>query len=195
MDLSSTLLQSFQRTMQTRHQPLLLMRLFAATDPPDRSFDATHWWFDYAPSGVNLQSCHDVSWGVPARQNGQLGQRGQTMLSNPRALQRFQVSYATAPKRVPRRFWLGSRGTAATPKEHRCPVCELAPLHGRTGTVVVASAGRPRYHGIRLDDGLVVVVPAGNLKCGARQGHAIRLRHVRHSRTAVLVSQSHVGRP
>lgn len=35
--------------------------------------------------------------------------------------------------------------------------------HGATGTVEIISRGRPRNHGIRLDDGRLVAVPCGNL--------------------------------
>lgn len=36
-------------------------------------------------------------------------------------------------------------------------------LHDRAGTVVVVGDGKPRNHGVRLDDGPLVVVPCGNL--------------------------------
>lgn len=36
------------------------------------------------------------------------------------------------------------------------------PLHDRVGTVVVASRGKPRNHGININ-GVVYVVPCGNL--------------------------------
>lgn len=49
-----------------------------------------------------------------------------------------------------------------------------ARYHGRVGTVVIRSTkGKPRNHGIRLDDGTLVVVACGNLRrllpvaCGA----------------------------
>lgn len=37
------------------------------------------------------------------------------------------------------------------------------PLHGKTGTVVIASKRKPRNHGILIDD-VMYVVPAGNLQ-------------------------------
>lgn len=39
----------------------------------------------------------------------------------------------------------------------------FAPLHGRTGVVVIASRGKPRNHLVQLDGGPLVVVPCGNL--------------------------------
>ena len=59
------------------------------------------------------------------------------MMSYPRIGQRVQVWYAA--KRLP------------------------MPLHGRIGTVVVRSKGRPRNHGVEID-GTLFVVPAGNLR-------------------------------
>ena len=35
--------------------------------------------------------------------------------------------------------------------------------HGQRGTVVIVGRKRPRNHGVRLDSGQVVIVPAGNL--------------------------------
>ena len=40
---------------------------------------------------------------------------------------------------------------------------DFMPLHGRIGIVKVSSRGRPRNHGIEID-GVVWVVPAGNLR-------------------------------
>jgi hypothetical protein len=37
------------------------------------------------------------------------------------------------------------------------------PLHGRLGIVRVSGRGRPRNHGVEID-GVVWVVPAGNLR-------------------------------
>lgn len=37
------------------------------------------------------------------------------------------------------------------------------PLHGKVGTAVVASRGKPRNHGIEIS-GTVYVVPCGNLR-------------------------------
>jgi len=38
-----------------------------------------------------------------------------------------------------------------------------APLHGKVGTVVVVSRGKPRNHGVEID-GKLYVVPCGNLR-------------------------------
>lgn len=46
----------------------------------------------------------------------------------------------------------------------------LMPLHGRTGTVVIISAGRPRNHGILVDNRLYIV-PCGNLELGGTHGY------------------------
>ena len=43
--------------------------------------------------------------------------------------------------------------------EDRLPM----PLHGRIGTVVVRSRGKPRNHGVEID-GALFVVPCGNLR-------------------------------
>ena len=43
-------------------------------------------------------------------------------------------------------------------------VRDCVPYHDRTGTVVIASTGKPRNHLVRIDDGPLVVVPCGNLK-------------------------------
>ena len=40
----------------------------------------------------------------------------------------------------------------------------LTPWHGCTGVVVHAGRGRPRNHTVRLDNGRMVGVPAGNLR-------------------------------
>lgn len=40
----------------------------------------------------------------------------------------------------------------------------MMPLHGRVGRVVTVSTGRPRNHGVEVDDGRRVAVPAGNLR-------------------------------
>ncbi len=37
------------------------------------------------------------------------------------------------------------------------------PLHGKPGTVVIASHGKPRNHAVRVD-GSVYIVPCGNLQ-------------------------------
>jgi hypothetical protein len=50
---------------------------------------------------------------------------------------------------------------------YRASVRSVAPWHGRTGVVVVASRGKPRNHGIDID-GTLVVVPCGNLRGGPR---------------------------
>lgn len=46
---------------------------------------------------------------------------------------------------------------------YRRSVAPHAPHHGRAGVVVAAGKGRPRNHLVRLDGGLLVVVPCGNL--------------------------------
>lgn len=66
------------------------------------------------------------------------------MLSNPKVGQRVQV-------------WYGRRSRA------------LMPLHGRTGTLIISSRGRPRNHGV-LIDGSLYVVPAGNLRIKSQGG-------------------------
>ena len=40
----------------------------------------------------------------------------------------------------------------------------LMPYHGRPATVLVAGTCRPRNHLVVLEDGIRVVVPAGNLQ-------------------------------
>lgn len=61
------------------------------------------------------------------------------MITNPRLGQRIQI-------------WYG--------RQHR----DAMPWHGRLGTLEIAGRARPRNHGIRIDGGPVVVVPAGNLR-------------------------------
>jgi len=39
----------------------------------------------------------------------------------------------------------------------------LMPYHGRMGTVVVSSRGKPRNHGVEID-GKLIIVPCGNLR-------------------------------
>jgi len=46
---------------------------------------------------------------------------------------------------------------------YRAGLREVMPLHGRTGTVVMRSTGKPRNHGIEID-GQVYVVPCGNVR-------------------------------
>lgn len=60
------------------------------------------------------------------------------MLANPKPGQRVQVWY-------------------------RKDRAAFMPLHGREGTVVVVSRGKPRNHGVMVD-GAVYVVPCGNLR-------------------------------
>ena len=60
------------------------------------------------------------------------------MMLNPRRNQRVQVWY-------------------------RAKVRRHMPLHGKVGTIVVCSRGKPRNHGVRID-GRVFVVPCGNLR-------------------------------
>mgnify|MGYP003623261806 CR=1 FL=1 len=38
------------------------------------------------------------------------------------------------------------------------------PFHGRRCVIVHSGRGRPRNHAVRLADGVVVVVPCGNLR-------------------------------
>lgn len=38
----------------------------------------------------------------------------------------------------------------------------LFPFHGKVGVVEIVGRGKPRNHGVELD-GVIVVVPAGNL--------------------------------
>ncbi len=69
------------------------------------------------------------------------------MISNPRPGQRVRLHYATKPAR---------KG---------CPTkADYMPHHGALGRVEIAGRGRPRNHGVRLDSGRFVVVPAGNLQ-------------------------------
>ena len=46
---------------------------------------------------------------------------------------------------------------------YRASRAAMMPWHGRSGVVSVVSRGRPRNHGV-LIDGVLVVVPCGNLK-------------------------------
>ncbi len=47
---------------------------------------------------------------------------------------------------------------------YRKKLREVMPFHGRTGTVEIPGRGKPRNHGVRLDQcNTMVVVPAGNL--------------------------------
>lgn len=46
---------------------------------------------------------------------------------------------------------------------YRKAIAEIMPHHGKTGTVVVACKGRPRNHGVLLDDGTLTAIPCGNL--------------------------------
>lgn len=45
---------------------------------------------------------------------------------------------------------------------YRAELRGIAPYHDRTGVVVVAGKGKPRNHGVLIDDE-VVVVPCGHL--------------------------------
>lgn len=47
---------------------------------------------------------------------------------------------------------------------YRQTVAPHMPHHGATGTVAVAGRRRPRNHAVQLDDGPLVIVPAGNLR-------------------------------
>lgn len=46
---------------------------------------------------------------------------------------------------------------------YRKDIAPLMPHHGKTGRIVVVSKGRPRNHGVELQDGTIVCVPCGNL--------------------------------
>ncbi len=46
---------------------------------------------------------------------------------------------------------------------YRASIARVAPLHGRIGTVVVSSRGKPRNHGVEVE-GRVYVVTCGNLR-------------------------------
>lgn len=46
---------------------------------------------------------------------------------------------------------------------YRVGVRDIMPLHGKTGTVVTRSRGKPRNHAVRIG-GKVYVVPCGNLQ-------------------------------
>jgi hypothetical protein len=61
------------------------------------------------------------------------------MVSNPHIGQRVQLWYAAKRR-------------------------QFAPHHGEFGRVVVVGKGKPRNHGVELQSGDVVAVPAGNLK-------------------------------
>lgn len=41
-------------------------------------------------------------------------------------------------------------------------IAPVMPLHGKIGTVVIVSKGRPRNHGV-LVDGQMYVIPCGNI--------------------------------
>lgn len=47
---------------------------------------------------------------------------------------------------------------------YRRDVAPYMPHHGAIGAVVVVGRQRPRNHSVRLDGGMKVVVPAGNLQ-------------------------------
>lgn len=46
---------------------------------------------------------------------------------------------------------------------YRKTLAASRPLHGKVGTVAVASRGKPRNHGVVID-GTFHVIPCGNLK-------------------------------
>jgi len=60
------------------------------------------------------------------------------MLTNPKAGQKAQVWYREGLR-------------------------SLMPLHGRVGMVRVAGRGRPRNHGVEIDE-QIFIVPCGNLR-------------------------------
>lgn len=67
----------------------------------------------------------------------------------------------------PVQVWYAEKGPPLMPGWCRQRMRTVAPRHGRTGVVVVASRGKPRNHGIDID-GTLVVVPCGNLRGGPR---------------------------
>ena len=46
---------------------------------------------------------------------------------------------------------------------YRKEVAPEMPLHGKIGVAVIASRGKPRNHGIKIDN-IIYVVPCGNLR-------------------------------
>ncbi len=69
------------------------------------------------------------------------------MISNPKKGQRVQIWYAVTPKRI------GERAPS-----------EYMPHHAAVGRVTISGRGRPRNHGVLLDTGEFVAIPAGNLR-------------------------------
>ncbi len=67
------------------------------------------------------------------------------MLANPKRGERVVVHYRTKPA-----------GGMPAP-------AEWMPYHGRHGEITIVSRGKPRNHGVRLDDGTETVIPCGNL--------------------------------
>lgn len=61
------------------------------------------------------------------------------MLSNPKVGQKVTLHYCASKRRVG--LW-----------------------HGRTGVIVQRGKGKPRNHLVRLEDGMLVCVPAGHLR-------------------------------
>lgn len=47
---------------------------------------------------------------------------------------------------------------------YRKALSEIMPYHGEVGTVIIASRGKPRNHGIMLERGVMVSVPCGNIR-------------------------------
>lgn len=50
------------------------------------------------------------------------------------------------------------------------PHRDTMPHHGKAGVVVFAGKGRPRNHLVRLADGTLVIVPAGNIRAAPLAG-------------------------
>lgn len=69
------------------------------------------------------------------------------MLANPQLGWRVLIHYATKPK---------AKGLKAP--------CDVMPHHGKHGTIIVVAKGKPRNHGVRLDDGTLTAIPCGNLR-------------------------------
>jgi ribosomal protein L21E len=69
------------------------------------------------------------------------------MVTSPRLGQRVRIHYASS-------------------------YAQSMPHHGKRGVVAIVCHGRPRNHGVALDDGTFVVVPAGNLQPEREVGDA-----------------------
>jgi hypothetical protein len=47
---------------------------------------------------------------------------------------------------------------------YRAELQEHMPWHGHCGAVEIVGRGKPRNHGVRLDNGKLVAFPCGNLR-------------------------------